>query len=112
MEATTHKQNSRARGTREIVKIAHSKEAVVAIPVIIHPVEVEVPLRAIPVEIGDVPIAINERLGAIVCTIIRTTTPRVHHGEYFIFLKRSTAKKNWSLSGLNLICDLMYLFAQ
>ena len=67
MEETSGKQNSQDCYSGEIVSVAHGQETVVVIPVIVPPVEVEVPLRAIPVEVRDVAIAID--LGDRACAI-------------------------------------------
>ncbi len=61
MATTNCKQNSRDYCSGEIIRVANPKETVVAIPVIVPPVEVEVALRAIPVQIRYVPIAVHLR---------------------------------------------------
>ncbi len=72
----------------EPARVANGEEAAVAIPPVITPVEVEVPIRVVPVEIRHIAIAIDLRDRAIVRGIIHITVHRI-------------------LSGLNRICDLV-----
>jgi len=72
----------------EIVKVANGEEAIVVIPVVVEPIEVQVPLGIVPVEIRHVAVAAHLRDRALVKSAISTTTHRI-------------------LSGLNRIRDLV-----
>src|SRR3989344_8338721 len=74
--------------TGEIMKVANGEEAVVLIPVVVPPVEVEIPLGVVLVEFRHVAIVTDLRDRALVKSAIRTTTHRM-------------------LSGLNCMCDLV-----
>ncbi|MFA6463544.1 MAG: hypothetical protein WCV55_00905 [Candidatus Paceibacterota bacterium] len=65
METTTLKQNSRGNISRETAIVANGKEAIVGVPVIVPPIEVEVTLRIILVQIRDVAVAIDLVSGAL-----------------------------------------------
>jgi hypothetical protein len=47
------------------VKVANRQEAVVGVPVVVEPIEVEVTLRTIPVEVRHVAVAIDLANGAL-----------------------------------------------
>lgn len=64
MTATVTK-NSRDGCSGEIGKVANGQEAVVGIPVIVEPIEVEVALGTVLVEIRHVAVAIDLRDGAL-----------------------------------------------
>ena len=59
--------------TGEIVKVANSEEAIVRIPVIIPPIEVEVPVGIVPVEVRHITVTVDLRDRAIVRSAICTT---------------------------------------
>lgn len=47
---------------------ADSEETIVAVPVVVEPVEVQVPLRVVPVEVRDVAVAIGVPPENVWCT--------------------------------------------
>lgn len=47
------------------MRVANSEEATVRIPVVVPPIEVQVPLGVVPVEVRYVAVAVNHRLGAL-----------------------------------------------
>ena len=65
MEASTFKQNSWSDNPGETRIVANREEAVVGVPVVVPPVEVEVTLRTVPVEIRHVAVAIDLANGAL-----------------------------------------------
>ena len=72
----------------EMKRFANSRKPTVVVPPVVNPVQVEVALRAVPVEIRAVAVAIRVLLDrAIVRNIAHNTIPRI-------------------LSGLNLIQSL------
>lgn len=70
------------------MKVANGEEAIHRIPVIVEPIEVELALGIVPVEVRHVAIAIDLRDRAFVRSTICATTHRI-------------------LSGLNRMCDLV-----
>jgi hypothetical protein len=69
------------------VKVANRKEAVVGVPVIVEPVEVQVPLRVVLVKVRNVAVIIDLTNGAL-------------------YEKPSTTPSPENIQGLNRICDL------
>jgi len=65
MEATASKQNSRDGIPGETAIVANTEETVVGIPVIVPPIEVQVALGIVPVEVRNVTVAINLTNGAL-----------------------------------------------
>ena len=65
METTISKQNSSDKIRGVTVIVANRKEAVVGIPVIVPPIEVEVTLRIVPVEVRNVTVTIDLANGAL-----------------------------------------------
>jgi hypothetical protein len=65
MEKTTYKQNSREYIPGETVIVANSKETIVSIPIIVEPIQIEVALGTILVEVEHVAIAIDLRNGTL-----------------------------------------------
>ncbi|MEK7390519.1 MAG: hypothetical protein AAB635_00050 [Patescibacteria group bacterium] len=65
METAINKQNSSGCCGGETVKVANSEEAIDRIPVVVPPIEVEVPLGIVPVEIRHVAVAIDLSNGAL-----------------------------------------------
>lgn len=59
MEETTYKQNSCRYTAGETALVANSKETIVGIPIIAPPIEVEVTLRIVPVEVRHVAVTID-----------------------------------------------------
>jgi len=45
--------------------VANSQEAIVGVPIIVPPIEVEVPLRAVLVQVRDIAVAIDLANGAL-----------------------------------------------
>ena len=90
--------------TERVAETEH--DAVVEVPTVvgIRPIVVE-PQRTVvvPLHIEDVRVVVRVR---IVRYAICATAPRKCHKGTSISLTRSTAKGNWSLSGLYRICDL------
>jgi len=95
METSAYKQNSRGITPGETVKVANSQEPVVAIPVTVPPIQVQVPLRAILVEIRHVAVAVDLSDGAL-CERSSITPP----------LDSPPVSGDCELSGLNLTRDL------
>lgn len=65
METTTPKQNSWDRFPGETAIVANRQEAVVGVPVVVPPIEVELALGVVLVEIRHVAVAINLTNGAL-----------------------------------------------
>ena len=65
MEAAASKQNSRDRISGETAIVANTEEPVVSIPVIVPPIEVQVALGIVPVEVRNVAVAIDLVNGAL-----------------------------------------------
>lgn len=61
------------------MKVANGEEAIVRIPVVVEPIQVEVPLGTVPVEVRHVAVAINLRDRAFMRSAICATTHRIHH---------------------------------
>ena len=70
------------------MKVANGEEATGRIPATVEPIQVEVPLGIVPVEVRHVAVAIDLRDRAFVRIAIQTTAHRI-------------------LSGLNLICYIV-----
>ncbi len=56
------------------MRVADGREAIDVVPVIVTPVEVQVPLRVVPVEIGDMLLAVDRGYRANVRDTFRATT--------------------------------------
>ncbi len=65
METTTSKQNSRDLFSGETVIVANAQETIVGIPVIVPPIEVQVALGIVPVEVRNIAVTINLANGAL-----------------------------------------------
>jgi hypothetical protein len=65
LETSNSKQNSREIIPRETAKVANRQETIVRIPIIVPPIEVELALRVVLVEIRHVAIAIDLGNGAL-----------------------------------------------
>ena len=83
MEKTALKQNSRD-GSGETARVADRQEAVVGVPVIVPPVEVELALRVVLVEIRHIAIAIDLANGACAKSRPRHCPPIASQGLYRI----------------------------
>jgi len=58
-------------------KCADGGEPVIVIPIIVEVVQVEVPLRVVPVEVRDVPVAIHQAGRTVkMCDISSVSLPR------------------------------------
>ena len=64
--------------------VANGEETVVAIPVVVPPIEVEVALGIVPVEVRHVAVAIDLRDRASCRSAIHATTRRILSGLYRI----------------------------
>jgi hypothetical protein len=64
METAASKQNSRDRVSGETVRVANREETIVGVPVIVPPIEVQVPLGIVPVEVRHVAVAVDLADGA------------------------------------------------
>ena len=58
MATEAHTRNSRLKSGREKT-IAEARKAIVVIEVVVEPIEVEVPLTVVPVEVRDIAVAIR-----------------------------------------------------
>lgn len=65
METPAVKQNSRERIPGETLTVADRKEAVVGIPVVVEPIEVEVALGVALVEVRHIAVAVDLADGAL-----------------------------------------------
>ncbi len=70
--------------TGEIATVANGQETVVAIPVVVVPIEVEVALGVVPVEARHVAVAVDLRDGTLCETPIHSTVRRILSGLYRI----------------------------
>jgi len=86
LETTTIKQNSRDKISGEIVIVANTEETIVGIPVIVPPIEVQVALGIVPVEVRNVTVAINLTNGALCEKAIHATAPRLLHRSCIEFV--------------------------
>ena len=56
-------------------RVSDGREPIDLVPVVLDPVQVQVPLRAVPVEIGNVAVAIQVPPDRIVRSVVRATIP-------------------------------------
>ena len=66
--------------------LANGEEAIVRIPVVVEPIEVQVPLGIVPVEVRNVTVAINLTNGALCEKAIHATAPRLLHRSCIEFV--------------------------
>ena len=80
METATYLQDSRGGASGETERVANGEEAVVAIPVIVPPIEVELPLGVVPIEVRHV--AMTPDLGdGTLYKLPSISPPLVHPSE-------------------------------
>ncbi|MEK7606165.1 MAG: hypothetical protein AAB458_01030 [Patescibacteria group bacterium] len=67
------------------MKVANGQEPTGVVPVVVPPVEVEVPLRVVPIEVRDVAVAIDQSDGAMydVPSVPPPLEPRINRNKVF-----------------------------
>ena len=62
------------------MRVANGEKATIAIPIVVEPIQVQVALGIVPVEIRHIAVAIDLRDRALVESAIRATTHRILSG--------------------------------
>lgn len=85
MVSTAQQRKPSGRSQREIKRISDGREPADLVPVVLDPVEVQVPLRTVPVEVRNVAVAVPVLPdGTSVQNIAHTTTPQILSELYLI----------------------------